>query len=121
MYVRCRRFSCAEVEVPKWFCDKGHLIGTPSLIPWLLFCAGSIEDNIAYGRYGRCGREEVETAARAANAHDFIMELPEQCADFATICTSIHHVVKCEMRPLALGNAHDRTTVNWIEIRNRKR
>ena len=35
-------------------------------------CAGTIEDNIAYGRYGRCSREEVEEAARAANAHDFI-------------------------------------------------
>ena len=34
----------------------------------------------------------METAARAANAHDFIMELPEQCADFATICTSTPHV-----------------------------
>ena len=34
--------------------------------------AGTIEDNIAYGRYGRCSREEVEEAARAANAHDFI-------------------------------------------------
>lgn len=38
---------------------------------------GSIEDNIAYGRYGRCSREEVESAAKSANAHDFIMELPE--------------------------------------------
>lgn len=35
-------------------------------------CAGTIEDNIAYGRYGRCSREEVKEAARAANAHDFI-------------------------------------------------
>eukprot|EP00208_Stichococcus_sp_RCC1054_P006203 CAMPEP_0206138586 /NCGR_PEP_ID=MMETSP1473-20131121/3425_1 /ASSEMBLY_ACC=CAM_ASM_001109 /TAXON_ID=1461547 /ORGANISM="Stichococcus sp, Strain RCC1054" /LENGTH=706 /DNA_ID=CAMNT_0053532061 /DNA_START=385 /DNA_END=2508 /DNA_ORIENTATION=+ len=39
--------------------------------------AGTIEDNIAYGRYGRCSRDEVEQAARDANAHDFIMELPE--------------------------------------------
>lgn len=39
--------------------------------------AGTIEDNIAYGRYGRCSRDEVEQAARAANAHEFISELPE--------------------------------------------
>lgn len=31
--------------------------------------AGTIEDNIAYGRYGRCSRDEVEQAARDANAH----------------------------------------------------
>lgn len=36
----------------------------------------SIRENIAYGRPG-ASLEEVETAARAAAAHDFIMELPE--------------------------------------------
>jgi ATP-binding cassette subfamily B protein len=35
----------------------------------------SIHDNIAYGR-PTAGREEVEAAARAAAAHDFIAELP---------------------------------------------
>ena len=39
--------------------------------------AGTIADNIAYGRYGRCTHDEVEAAARAANAHDFIVELPQ--------------------------------------------
>ena len=39
--------------------------------------AGTIADNIAYGRYGRCTHDEVEAAARAANAHDFVMELPQ--------------------------------------------
>jgi ATP-binding cassette subfamily B protein len=37
--------------------------------------AGSIAANIAYGR-PTATREEVEAAARAANAHDFIMALP---------------------------------------------
>src|SRR5439155_650174 len=36
----------------------------------------SIAENIAYGRPA-ARLEEIKTAARAANAHDFIMELPE--------------------------------------------
>ncbi|MDO4936010.1 MAG: ABC transporter ATP-binding protein [Phascolarctobacterium sp.] len=36
---------------------------------------GSVYDNILYGRLDAT-KEEVETAAKAANAHDFIMELP---------------------------------------------
>ena len=43
----------------------------------LLQCAGSIADNIAYGLYGHCSQPQIEKAARAANAHDFIVELPE--------------------------------------------
>jgi len=42
----------------------------------LLF-SGSIYDNIAYGRLGAT-EEEIMAAAKAANAHDFIMALPEQ-------------------------------------------
>ncbi len=37
---------------------------------------GSVYDNILYGRLDAT-KEEIETAAKAANAHDFIMELPE--------------------------------------------
>lgn len=40
-------------------------------------CPGSITDNIAYGLYGHCSQQQIEKAARAANAHDFISELPE--------------------------------------------
>ena len=36
----------------------------------------SVRDNIAYGSVN-CSQEEVERAAHAAYAHDFIMELPE--------------------------------------------
>lgn len=36
----------------------------------------SIAENIAYGRCG-AGREEVIAAAKAANAHEFIMKLPD--------------------------------------------
>lgn len=37
---------------------------------------GSVYDNILYGRLDAT-REEIIAAAKAANAHDFIMELPE--------------------------------------------
>jgi ATP-binding cassette subfamily B (MDR/TAP) protein 8 len=37
--------------------------------------SGSIYDNIAYAK-PHASREEVERAARAANAHDFILQLP---------------------------------------------
>jgi ABC-type multidrug transport system fused ATPase/permease subunit len=39
--------------------------------------SGSIADNIAYGRFGRCSRAEIRAAAEAANAHEFIVELPD--------------------------------------------
>ena len=37
---------------------------------------GSVYDNILYGRLDAT-KEEIEAAAKAANAHDFIMELPD--------------------------------------------
>ena len=40
-----------------------------------LFC-GSIKENIAYGKPG-AAMKEIEEAARKANIHDFIMELPD--------------------------------------------
>lgn len=39
--------------------------------------SGSIADNIAYGKFGRCSQAEIQAAAEAANAHEFIMELPD--------------------------------------------
>jgi len=39
--------------------------------------AGSVHENISFGR-PTASREEVIAAAKAASAHDFIMELPEQ-------------------------------------------
>lgn len=38
---------------------------------------GSVRDNIAYGRHS-ASDEEIEDAARRANAHEFIIKLPEQ-------------------------------------------
>ena len=42
---------------------------------------GSVRDNIAYGRHAATDAE-VEDAARRANAHEFIVRLPEQYATF---------------------------------------
>lgn len=42
---------------------------------------GSVRDNIAYGRHSATD-EEVEDAARRANAHEFIERLPEQYDTF---------------------------------------
>ena len=50
-------------------CLQGAYVG--------MSCPGSITDNIAYGLYGHCSQQQIEKAARAANAHDFISELPE--------------------------------------------
>lgn len=36
----------------------------------------TVESNIAFGSRGRCGREDVVTAAKAAQAWDFIQQLP---------------------------------------------
>jgi len=36
----------------------------------------SVRNNIAYGAPGKYTQQQIEAAARAANAHDFIMELP---------------------------------------------
>jgi ATP-binding cassette subfamily B protein/subfamily B ATP-binding cassette protein MsbA len=42
---------------------------------------GSVRDNIAYGRH-EASFEEIEDAARRANAHEFIAKLPEQYDTF---------------------------------------
>jgi ATP-binding cassette subfamily B protein len=42
---------------------------------------GSVRDNIAYGRHD-ASDAEVEDAARRANAHEFIVKLPEKYATF---------------------------------------
>ena len=39
--------------------------------------SGTIADNIAYGRFGKCSFEEIRAAAEAANAHEFIVQLPD--------------------------------------------
>lgn len=41
-----------------------------------LLLNGSVAENIAYGRY-EAGKEEIERAARASGAHEFILQLPD--------------------------------------------
>ncbi|KAJ9554223.1 hypothetical protein OSB04_018268 [Centaurea solstitialis] len=48
--------------------------------PVLFNC--SIEENIAYGLDGKASEEEVEKAAKMANAHDFISKFPEKYKTF---------------------------------------
>ncbi len=57
--------------------DPQQLRRYMSIVPQetLLF-GGTVGENIAYGRPD-ASREEIEAAARAANAHDFIVQLPE--------------------------------------------
>lgn len=42
----------------------------------IILFSGSIAENIRYGDV-RAGQEEIENAAKSANAHDFIVEFPE--------------------------------------------
>lgn len=51
--------------------DVQSFLASPPAVP------GTIGDNIAYGKSGRCSQEDIERAARAANAHGFISELPD--------------------------------------------
>lgn len=39
--------------------------------------SGTIADNIAYGKFGMATPDEIQAAAMAANAHDFITKLPD--------------------------------------------
>jgi ATP-binding cassette subfamily B protein len=53
------------------------LRGQMAMVPQeVLLFGGSIADNIAYGKPG-AGREEIEMAARKANAHEFIKSFPQ--------------------------------------------
>ncbi|CAF1052937.1 unnamed protein product [Didymodactylos carnosus] len=42
----------------------------------------TVFENIAYGKAGNVSVKEVEDAAKKANAHDFVMKLPEQYETF---------------------------------------
>jgi len=56
----------------------GELRGQMSMVPQeVLLFGGSIAENIAYGKPGATA-DELEQAARQANAHDFIQAFPER-------------------------------------------
>jgi ATP-binding cassette subfamily B protein len=57
-----------------------ELRGQMSMVPQeVMLFGGSIADNIAYGKPG-ASAEEIEQAARQANAHEFIQAFPERYA-----------------------------------------
>jgi ATP-binding cassette subfamily B protein len=57
-----------------------ELRGQMSMVPQeVLLFGGSIAENIAYGKPG-ASAEEIEQAARQANAHEFIQAFPERYA-----------------------------------------
>jgi ABC-type multidrug transport system fused ATPase/permease subunit len=57
-----------------------ELRGQMSMVPQeVLLFGGSVAENIAYGKPG-ASAEEIEQAARQANAHDFIHAFPERYA-----------------------------------------
>ena len=60
-----------------------ELRGQMSMVPQeVLLFGGSIAENIAYGKPG-AGEDEIEQAARQANAHEFIQAFPERYATLA--------------------------------------
>lgn len=63
----------------KWL--RSH-IGIVSQEPVLFF--GSIEDNIRFGKPDATD-EEIIAAAKMANAHDFIMQLPQVKTTFSMV------------------------------------
>ena len=68
---------------------RGHM-GLVSQEPVLFAC--SLRDNIMYGRPGS-SQEELEAAAKAAFAHDFITSFPDGYAPNVSwrSCSSEHH------------------------------
>lgn len=62
-------YDVREVQLKSLRAQIAIVLQEPFLFPL------SIADNIALGRPG-ASRQEIETAARAANAHDFIRRLP---------------------------------------------
>jgi ATP-binding cassette subfamily B protein/subfamily B ATP-binding cassette protein MsbA len=59
-----------DVELRSLRGQIGLVLQDPFLFPF------TIAENIAYGRPGAT-RQEIETAARAANLHDFVVRLPQ--------------------------------------------
>jgi ATP-binding cassette, subfamily B, bacterial len=68
--VRIDHHDVRDVQVRSLRARIGVVLQEPILL------SGTIRENISYGNSGATGAEIVN-AARAANAHDFIMQLPE--------------------------------------------
>lgn len=67
----------SEINLKWWRSQIGYVCQEPCFFP------GSVRDNIAAGKVdGKSTDEEVEAAARAASAHDFIINLPHGYSTF---------------------------------------
>ena len=67
----------SEMNLKWWRSQIGYVCQEPCFFP------GSVRDNIAAGKVdGNATDEEVEAAARAASAHDFIINLPHGYSTF---------------------------------------
>lgn len=67
----------SEINLKWWRSQIGYVCQEPCFFP------GSVRDNIAAGKVdGNATDEEVEAAARAASAHDFIINLPHGYSTF---------------------------------------
>ena len=60
-----------DINLDEWRNAMGYVAQSSPLL------AGSIRDNIVYGLHREVKEEEVIRAAKLANAHDFIMKLPD--------------------------------------------
>jgi len=71
-HIRVNGTPLSDINLKWWRQQIGYVSQEPCLFP------GSIFDNIAAGKDGGVATdEEVKEAAKAASAHEFIMELPE--------------------------------------------
>ncbi len=71
-HIRVNGTPLGDINLKWWRSQIGYVAQEPCLFP------GTIFENIAAGKDGGVATdEEVKEAAKAASAHEFIMELPE--------------------------------------------
>lgn len=65
------RVEISSLKV-SWLRDQMGLVSQEPVL-----FSGTIRDNIAYGKHEEVTEEDIVTAARAANAHEFISSMPQ--------------------------------------------
>lgn len=70
-HIRIGDVDISELPLQQLRAHFGYVLQSAPLF------SGTVYDNIVYGMEAQFTREQVEQAARMADAHDFIMELPE--------------------------------------------
>lgn len=69
--IRYGEENISDIHKDEWRRSFGYVLQNSPLL------AGSIRDNITYGCRGEVTQEEIENAAKIANAYDFITEFEE--------------------------------------------